>query len=102
MGVKNFSSFIQTYKINENSDLDWSDKNWDERGQDGENPPNNGLEGSSAFQADYYAGNYGETGEDQLYVDDESTKKSSFRELEAAINDLTVRVSNLESKKSTN
>jgi hypothetical protein len=102
MKIKNFSSYLHSIKIDENSDLDWSDKNWDERGQDGENPPNNGLEGSSAFQADYYTGDYGETGEDQLYVDDESTKKSSFRELEAVINDLTARVSNLESKKSTN
>jgi hypothetical protein len=98
MRVKNFSSFIQTHKINESSDLDWSDKNWDERGQDGENPPNNGLEGSSAFQADYYAGDYGETGEDQLYIDNEVNKDSSLDEIKAAVNDLSERVARLESK----
>ena len=50
MGIKivNFNQFMASAKTNENSDLDWSDKNWDEAGVDGENPPNSGLEGTSA------------------------------------------------------
>lgn len=99
MRIKNFSLFTQTHKTNENSDLDWSDKNWDESGQDGENPPNNGLEGSSAFQADYYTGNYGENGDDQIYVDAALNKKEKFNEIKASIDDLIDRVVKLESKK---
>jgi hypothetical protein len=96
MKIKDFSSYIL-----ENSDLDWSDKNWDERGQDGENPPNNGLEGSSAYQADYFAGNYGESDEeDEIFIDDSKKETSSIeiKELQAHINDLTQRIERLESK----
>lgn len=94
MRVKDFKSFIS-----ENSDLDWSDKNWDERGQDGENPPNNGLEGTSAFQADYYAGTYGEDPEsDDVIVDSEKEKSFDLSSIKSQIDDLTQRVSSLESK----
>lgn len=95
MKIKNFKSFIS-----ENSDLDWSDKNWDERGQDAENPPNNGFEGSSAFQPDYYAGTYGEENEtdDEIVDDFDPKKKTDLNSIKAQIDDLTQRVKTLEIK----
>ena len=98
MKIINFTQFIQSIQTNENSDLDWSDKNWDERGQDGENPPNNGFEGTSAFQADYHAGDYGETGEEEIYLESEEEVKPDFSEVKATIDDLTQRIVKLESK----
>lgn len=104
MKVRNFSQFIRSIQINENSDLDWSDKNWDERGNDGENPPNNGLEGTGAFQADYYAGDYGETSDEEILIDDSADSESSSSNLEisdikAMIDDLTRRINMIETKK---
>ncbi len=102
MRLKNFSSFIKPLKVSENSDLDWSDKNWDERGIEGENPPINGLEGSSAFQADYYAGDYGETGEesdeesDEVSQSDRKINAIEIERLKAMIDDLTERVKRIE------
>lgn len=101
MQLKNFLSFIESIKISENSDLDWSDKNWDERGIDGENPPINGLEGSSAFQADYYAGDYGETGETDKTSNTIIRKVNKINILEikrliASLDDLTERLKKIE------
>jgi hypothetical protein len=95
MKIKNFRSFVL-----ENSDLDWSDKNWDERGQDGENPPNNGLEGTSANQPDYYAGTYGEDVEsdDEIVDDSDPKQKFDMGSIKAQIDDLTNRIISLETK----
>jgi hypothetical protein len=95
MKIKNFRSFVL-----ENSDLDWSDKNWDERGQDGENPPNNGFEGTSANQPDYHAGTYGEEVEsdDEIVDDSEPKQKFDLNSIKAQIDDLTERIISLETK----
>ena len=72
MKVYSFSQFMLSKKTNENSDLDWSDKNWDERGMSGENPPNSGFEGTSSEPMNYSGGDYGENPEqtiEQLLLD---------------------------------
>jgi hypothetical protein len=99
-------TFQQYFKLNENSDLDWSDKNWDERGQDAENPPSNGFEGSSAEPMNYSAGITDEEENDFTQVDDNFQKKKikpsdkeSIRILLQTIGD---RISLLEKKKKLN
>jgi len=95
--LKSFSIFI-----NENSDLDWSDKNWGEAGMDGENPPNSGLEGTSAEPMDYTAGDYGETSEEDVILDDEIESNVDGLDLEnikALITDLSERISKIEKSK---
>ena len=97
MKLKSFSIFI-----NENSDLDWSDKNWGEAGMDGENPPNSGLEGTSAEPMDYTAGDYGETSEEDVILDDEIESNVDGLDLEnikALITDLSERISKIEKSK---
>jgi hypothetical protein len=109
MGITiiNFDQFVTSIKTNENSDLDWSDKNWDEAGMDAENPPNSGLEGTSAETMDYTAGDYGETSdeveieEDETEVDRTAKSKEETDMIKALIDDLTDRVSNLEKIKQT-
>lgn len=100
MAIKDFSTFIN-HKISENSDLDWSDKNWDEAGQDGENPPNSGLEGSSAEQMDYIAGDYGETGDEDILLDDRESSNNieGIENIKAMIDDLTTRIIKIEKNK---
>ena len=106
--MKSFLDFIGSKRINENSDLDWSDKNWGEAGMDGENPPNSGLEGTSAEPMDYTAGDYGETAESDSngdVPDDEITDENladvtdKIDSMKALINDLTTRVVKLEKNK---
>lgn len=103
MAIINFAQFVTSIKTNENSDLDWSDKNWDESGVDGENPPNSGLEGTSAEKMDYTAGDYGETGEDDTYVDGEEKDplkiKADMENIKALIDDLTERINMLTKNK---
>jgi hypothetical protein len=97
MKLKSFSIFI-----NENSDLDWSDKNWGEAGMEGENPPNSGLEGTSAEPMDYTAGDYGETSEEDVILDDEIESNGDGLDLEnikALITDLSERISKIEKYK---
>lgn len=97
MKLKSFSIFI-----NENSDLDWSDKNWGEAGMEGENPPNSGLEGTSAEPMDYTAGDYGETSEEDVILDDEIESNGDGLDLEnikALITDLSERISKIEKSK---
>jgi hypothetical protein len=101
MKIKDFSTFV-SHKINENSDLDWSDKNWGEAGIDGENPPNSGLEGTSAEPMDYTAGDYGETSEEDVILDDEIKSTGDGLDLEnikALITDLSERISKIEKSK---
>lgn len=101
MKIKDFSTFV-SHKINENSDLDWSDKNWGEAGIDGENPPNSGLEGTSAEPMDYTAGDYGETSEEDVILDDEIKSTGDGLNLEnikALITDLSERISKIEKSK---
>ena len=104
MKVKNFSTFINSRKTNENSDLDWSDKNWDESGVDGTNPPNSGLEGTSAEPMDQTAGDYGETSDkdDESASNNEDTKSKSITtsnltidNIKAMIDDITERVNKI-------
>lgn len=105
MGIKivNFNQFMASAKTNENSDLDWSDKNWDEAGVDGENPPNSGLEGTSAEPMNYTAGDYGETSEKDALLDDEENSLTDdigdLENIKAMIDDLTDRVNKLASSK---
>jgi hypothetical protein len=103
MKVHNFTQFISSIKTNENSDLDWSDKNWDESGVDGENPPNSGFEGTSAEKMDYTAGDYGETGEKDALLDDEREDpikiKEGMENMKALIDDLTERINMLQKNK---
>ena len=103
MKVHNFTQFVTSIKTNENSDLDWSDKNWDESGVDGENPPNSGLEGTSAEQMDYTAGDYGETADEDAVLDDEEQDpvkiKEGMENIKALIDDLTERINMLEKSK---
>lgn len=105
--MKSFLDFISSRRVTENSDLDWSDKNWDEAGVDAENPPNSGLEGTSAEQMDYTAGDYGETSdeveieEDETAVERTAKSKEETDMIKALIDDLTDRVSNLEKIKQT-
>ena len=103
MKLQKFSTFAKSYSIRENSDLDWSDKNWDEAGVDGENPPNNGLEGTSAYKDDYYAGDYGETSdEDQDQTEDDLEKKKNsvtISDIKAQITDLTARINKISKSK---
>ena len=102
MKVKYFLTFTKYIKTNENSDLDWSDKNWDESGVDGENPPNSGFEGTSAEKMDYYAGDYGETSETDALLDEEEeldTAEFGLENIKAMIDDLTDRVNKLASSK---
>lgn len=105
MGIKivNFNQFMASAKTNENSDLDWSDKNWDEAGVDGENPPNSGLEGTSAEPMSYTAGDYGETSEKDAPLDDEENSLTDdiggLENIKAMIDDLTDRVNKLASSK---
>jgi len=105
MKVHNFTQFISSIKTNENSDLDWSDKNWDESGVDGENPPNSGFEGTSAEKMDYTAGDYGETGEKDALLDDEREDpikiKEGMENMKALIDDLTERINMLTKNKTT-
>lgn len=105
MKVHNFTQFVTSIKTNENSDLDWSDKNWDESGVDGDNPPNSGLEGTSAEKMDYNAGDYGETGEEDTYVGGEEKDplkiKADMENIKALIDDLTERVNMLTKAKTT-
>jgi hypothetical protein len=105
MKVHNFTRFISSIKTNENSDSDWSDKNWDEAGVDGENPPNSGLEGTSAEPMDYTAGDYGETGEKDALMDDEREDpikiKEGMENIKALIDDLTERINMLTKNKTT-
>ena len=103
MKVHNFTQFVTSIKTNENSDLDWSDKNWDEAGVDGENPPNSGLEGTSAEKMNYTAGDYGETGEKDVLVDEEREDpikiKEGMENIKALIDDLTKRITMLQKNK---
>jgi hypothetical protein len=103
MKVHNFTQFVTSIKTNENSDLDWSDKNWDESGVDGENPPNSGLEGTSAEKMNYTAGDYGETGEKDVLVDEEREDpikiKEGMENIKALIDDLTERINMLTKNK---
>ena len=102
MVIKTFQQYL---KISENSDLDWSDKNWDERGQDAENPPLNGFEGSSAEPMNYSAGLTGNE-EDFTQVDDNFQKKkikpSDKASLRILLQTLRDRISLLEKKKKSN
>lgn len=104
--MRSFSDFLNLKKFNENSDLDWSDKSWGEAGQDAENPPNSGFEGTSAEPMDYSAGDYGETAEEnELSIEDEVERKDPQKEKEeiegikSMIDDLTQRIINLEKTK---
>jgi hypothetical protein len=104
MAIKSFAAFIKT---NENSDLDWSDKNFDEAGVDGANPPNSGFEGTSAEQMDYTAGDYGETAdEDSPQGEDDPIRKeidtAPMKMVKSLIDDLTERIESLEKIKDTN
>jgi hypothetical protein len=103
MKVNNFAQFVKSIQTNENSDLDWSDKNWDESGVDGVNPPNSGFEGTSAEKMDYTAGDYGETGEDDTYTDgkehDPVKIKEGMENIKAMIDDLTERINMLQKNK---
>ncbi len=105
MKVNNFSAFMRTRKVNENSDLDWSDKNWDERGQTGENPPNSGLEGTSAEPRDFFGGN-ADGFDDEILIDDEERsatkkkRKSDATSIREMIKGLAKRIEKLENKKS--
>jgi hypothetical protein len=104
MKIKRFSEFI---KLSENSDLDWSDKNWGEAGVDGENPPNSGLEGTSAEPMEYNAGDYGETAEEDEILDDSderdiySVQRSmdQLKGIKALLDDLTQKVKKIEKSK---
>lgn len=104
MKVKNFSTFINSRKINEQSYSDGSQTNYDEAGVDGVNPPNNGLEGTSAEQMDYTAGDYGETSDkdDESASNNEDTKSKSITtsnltidNIKAMIDDITERVNKI-------
>ena len=101
MKMHNFTQFIQAIQINENSDLGWSDKNWTERDTEGVNPPNSGLEGSSAEPMDYNAGDYGETGDEDILLDEPETKTTTedLENIKALIDDLTTRIVNIEKNK---
>ena len=102
MKLNNFNDFVKRNNLHENSDLDWSDKNWDEAGQDAENPPNNGLEGSSAEQMDYFAGD-ADTFSDETLIDDEQENLTSdeselIQTIKGLLDSLEEKVSSLESK----
>jgi len=106
MKVYSFSQFMMSQKTNENSDLDWSDKNWDERGMSGENPPNSGFEGTSSEPMDYYGGDYGENPEET--VDDETgsndkngkeeKNEDTLESIKSMIEDLDDRINKIEGK----
>jgi hypothetical protein len=98
--LKRFSEFLNVF---ENSDLDWSDKNWGELGQDGVNPPNSGFEGTSAEKMDFSAGDYGDLSDDALLFDDEPSDKienleDSIKSLKSMVDDLEERIYSLEKK----
>ena len=98
MKIKRFSEFLA---VLENSDLDWSDKNWGELGQDGVNPPNSGLEGTSAEKMDFSAGDYGDLSDEEILIDDEVEEEiedleDSIKSLKSMIDDLEDRVSLIE------
>lgn len=101
MKIKDFSTFVKT--ANENSDSDWSDKNWDEAGVDGENPSNPGSGGTSEEPLSYTAGDYGEIGEEDTYIDDEEQDplkfKAEMENIKALIDDLTERINMLTKNK---
>ena len=104
--MRSFSDFLNLKKFNENSDLDWSDKNWSEAGQDAENPPNSGFEGTSAEPMDYHAGDYGELAdENELSMEDDIERVDSTKEKEemegikAMIDDLIQRIIKIEKTK---
>jgi hypothetical protein len=104
MKVHNFTQFITSRKTNENSDLDWSDKNWSDRDIEGVNPPNSGFEGTSAEKMDYTAGDYGETGEKDALFDEEEDPikiKEGMENMKALIDDLTERINMLTKNKTT-
>lgn len=98
MKIKKFYDFV----INENSDLDWSDKNWGEVDQDGRNPPNSGLEGTSAEPMDHSGGDYGETAdsEDQIITSAESARvaASEIDLIAKLAKDLSNRIREIEKK----
>jgi hypothetical protein len=102
MKIKDFSTFV-AHRTNENSDLDWSDKNWGEAGRDAENPPNSGLEGTSAEPMGYNAGDYGKTGEEDTYIDNNKQDpikiKEGMENIKAMIDDLTERINMLSKNK---
>lgn len=98
MKIKRFSEFLA---VLENSDLDWSDKNWGELGQDGVNPPNSGLEGTSAEKMDFSAGDYGDLSDEEILIDDEAEEEiedleDSIKSLKSMLDDLEDRVSSIE------
>ena len=106
IAIINFDQFVTSIKTNENSDLDWSDKNWGEAGQDAENPPNSGFEGTSAEPMDYHAGDYGELAdENELSMEDDIERVDSTKEKEemegikAMIDDLIQRIIKIEKTK---
>jgi hypothetical protein len=107
MKVYSFSQFMLSKKTNENSDLDWSDKNWDERGMSGENPPNSGFEGTSSEPMNYSGGDYGEnpeeTIEDETGSDDKKGSKQAdvptLESIKEIVDDLSERITKIEEKR---
>jgi len=106
--MKSFLDFISSRRTYENSDLDWSDKNWGEAGMDAENPHNSSLEGTSAEPMDYTAVAYGKTADEDSNGDlpddeitDEDLDKASDKidSVKALLDDLTTRVTKLEKNK---
>ncbi|CAB4159360.1 hypothetical protein UFOVP699_99 [uncultured Caudovirales phage] len=98
MKIKNFSNYLLT----ENSDLDWSDKNWDERGMSAENPPNSGFEGTSSEPMDYFGGDYGETADSESELINGATSlKIAASELKLIVDlakDISNRLNTVEQK----
>lgn len=100
MKIKNFIEYL---KVSENSDLDWSDKNWGELGQDGVNPPNSGFEGTSAEKMDFLAGDYGDLSDEAALIEEEPSDKienleDSIESIKSMIDDLDDRIHSIERK----
>ena len=104
MKVNNFSAFMRTRKVEENSDSDFSMQTWGEAGRDNQ-PPNSGFEGTSAEPMDFFGGN-ADGFDDEILIDDEERsatkkkRKSDATSIREMINGLAKRIEKLENKKS--
>ena len=90
MKVHNFTQFVTSIQTNEDV-------------ESGENQLDNGFEGTSAELMNYAAGDYGETGEEDTYVDGEEQDpikiKAGMENMKALIDDLTKRINMLQKNK---
>lgn len=90
MKLHNFNQFVISIQTNEDV-------------ESGESPIDSGFEGTSAEPMNYHAGDYGETGEEDTYIDDEEQDpikiKAGMENMKALINDLTERINTLQKNK---